>query len=91
MRQRHRVPYNQRNHRMVHMIERSLRSHVSEMSGQLYQHPGVSGREQDSLCRMSVPVKTLSSAMKEHEEVTCTGRFAVTVEETTSLVGIVQL
>ena len=47
-------------------------------------------REKGSLGRMSVPVKTVLSAVQEHEEVACSGHL-ITVKETTSLVGIIQL
>ena len=35
---------------------------------QLHQHPGASEREAGNLGRMSVPVKTVVSAVREHEE-----------------------
>ena len=58
---------------MVHMIERSPRAHVHEMLSQLHQHPGASGKKKDNLGSISVPVKTVSCAVQEHEEVIRSG------------------
>ena len=53
------------------------------------QQQGASVREKGSLGRMPVPVRTVSHAVQEHEEVTCLGQ--ITVKEANSLVGVVQL
>ena len=67
-----RVPRNQRYHQVEHMIERLLRARGHEMQDQFY-HPSASVREKNSLGRMSVSVKTVLDAAREHEEETCKG------------------
>ena len=73
MKQPPHVPCNWRDHQMAHMIERSLRAHGFEMLQQLHQYSDGSTREKGSLGRMSVRVKTVLSAVQEHEEVMCSG------------------
>ena len=67
------IPCKQIDHRTVHLTEWSLRADECEMYGHLHQHPGVSGRETSSPGRMFVPVKTVVSAVQEHEDSTAPG------------------
>ena len=67
------VRCSKRHHRTVHVIGRSLRAHGYEMRGQLHHHPGASVREKSSLGRLSLPMKIVLSAVREHEEVICPG------------------
>ena len=68
-----RMLHETRDHRTVHVIGHSLRAHEYEIRSQLDLHPDASVREKNSLGRLPVPERCVSSAVQEHEEGICWG------------------
>ena len=71
MRQLLHVPCNKKEHRTIHVTEHSLWAHGCEMQGRLHQRPSAPVSQENSLGRMSVPVRIVLSAGREHEVGIC--------------------